>query len=50
MGGYSKDLIDNLKSLEFTKEDIRSLIPGLQRIVITEANSVINQFKVETLS
>ena len=49
MGGYSKDLTDNLLLLNLTKEEIDSLLPGIQRIVITEAVSVINHFKVAIL-
>ena len=50
MGGYSKDLIDNLKLLDLTRAEVDSLLPGIQRIVVTEANSIINHFKVATLS
>ena len=48
MGGYSKGLVDNLKMLNLTREEIDSLLPGIQRIVVTEACSVINNFKVAT--
>ena len=50
MGGYSKDLFDNLKLLDLTRAEVDSIIPGIQRIVVTEANSIINHFKVATLS
>ena len=49
MGGYSKDLTDNLALLKLTRSEIDSILPGIQRIVVTEANSVINHFKVATL-
>ena len=49
MGGYSKELLENLAAMGFTKEEIRSVLPGIQRIVVTEANSVINNFKVSTM-
>ena len=49
MGGYSKSLVDNLTLLGLTKEEVNSLLPGIQRIVVTEAVSVINNFKVATL-
>ena len=48
MGGYSKDFIDNLKLLGLTSSEIDSIIPGIQKILITEANSVINRFKILT--
>ena len=48
MGGYSKDLITNLKGLGFTKTEIHSMLPKIQKIVIIEANSVINHFKILT--
>ena len=48
MGGYSKDFIDNLKLLGFTRNDIQSIVPGIQKILITEANSVVSRFKILT--
>ena len=48
MGGYSKDFIDNLKLLGLTRSEIDSIIPGIQKILITEANSVVNRFKILT--
>ena len=50
LGGYSADLIDNLKLLNLTRSDIDSILPGIQRIVVTEANALINSFKVTTLA
>ena len=49
MGGFSIDLTENLALLGFTKKEIDSILPGMQRIVITEANSMINRFKVLTM-
>ncbi len=49
MAGYSKDLVVNLELMNFTNEEMRSILPGIQRIVVTEANSVINNFKVATM-
>ena len=49
LGGYSADLRSNLALLELTKGEIDSILPRIQRIVVTEANSVINNFKVATL-
>ena len=50
MGGYSQDLVDNLIQLDFTRKEVESLITGMQRIVVTEANSVINNFKMSVVS
>ena len=50
LGGYSMDLVDNLKLLNLTRSEIDSILPGIQRIVVTEANSVINHFKVATMT
>ncbi len=50
LGGFSKDLPENLALLDFTKKDIDSILPGIQKIVITEANAVINNFKISTMS
>ena len=50
LGGYSMDLADNLKLLNLTRSEIDSILPGIQRIVVTEANSVINHFKVATMT
>ena len=41
MGGYSSNFIDNLTLLQLTMEDIDSIIPGIQKIVITKANSTL---------
>ena len=49
LGGYSTDLLNNLKLLNFTRSDIDSMLHKIQRIVLTEANSVINNFKVATM-
>ena len=49
MGGYSKNLVDNLGLLDLTRTEINSILPGIQRIVVTEATAVINHFKVATL-
>ena len=49
LGGYSKELINSMKELEFTKHEIDSIIPGIQKILVTEANSVINRFKILTM-
>ena len=50
LGGFSKDLPENLALLDFTKKDIDSILPGIQKIIITEANAVINNFNISTMS
>ena len=49
LGGYSKDLIDNLTSVGLTRKEIDEILPGMQKIVISEANALINCFKVLTM-
>ena len=49
MGGYSNELIENLKLLEFTRSEIDYILSGIQKILVTEANSVINHFKILTM-
>ena len=49
MGGYSKDLQTNLETLGLTKSEVHSILPNIQKILVTEANSVINRFKVLTI-
>ena len=49
LGGYSKDFIENLQLLNLTRKEVDSILPGIQRIVITEANAVINHFKILTM-
>ena len=49
MGGYSNELIKNLKLLEFTRNEIDYIMPGIQKILVTEADSVINHFKILTM-
>ena len=49
LGGYSDDLIDNLTTVGLTRKEIDDILPGIQKIVITEANALINRFKVLTM-
>ena len=48
LGGYSISLIDNLKKLELSSKVRNSVLLGLQKITVTEARALINQFKVLT--
>ena len=49
LGGYSKDLRNKLEILGLSKPEINSILPGIQKILIVEANSVINHFKILTM-
>ena len=49
LGGYSKSFIDALKILEFDKWEIDKMCLDIQKILITEATSTINKFKVLTM-
>ena len=49
MGGYSKELRNNLEILGLTGSEIDSILPGIQKILVIEANSVINRFKILTM-
>ena len=48
LGGYSQELVDNLKCLDFAKRDIESILLKMQKIVLTEATSIIRHFKIRT--
>ena len=48
LGGYSKELITSLKTLEFDTREIETILYGMQKIVLTEAVSIIRQFKIRT--
>ena len=49
LGGYSGDLVDNLKLVGLTRKEIDDILPGIHKIVISEANALINRFKVLTM-
>ena len=46
LGGYSNDLVDNLTKIGFTRKEIDDILPGIQKIAVTEANALVNRFKV----
>ena len=48
LGGYAEDLRSSLMTLGLTKPEVNSILPGIQKILIVEANSVINHFKILT--
>ena len=48
LGGYSSDLVVSLKELKFGVKEIETIIYGMQKIVLTEAVSIIKQFKIRT--
>ena len=49
LGGYSQDFVENLKLLGLTKNERDSIIPGIQKILVSEANALINHFKILTI-
>ena len=49
LGGYSQDFIENLKLLGLTTNERDSIILGIQKILVTEANALINHFKILTI-
>ena len=49
LGGYSKSFTESLKTLGFKKFEIEKMCLDIQKIVITEATSTINRFKVLTM-
>ena len=50
LGGYSKSFIEALRVLEFDKNEIDKMCLDIQKIVVTEATTTINRFKVLTMS
>ena len=50
LGGYSANLPKNLKVLGLTKLSIDKILFATQKIVVTEAARIINDFKVMTIT
>ena len=48
LGGFSKSLIDNLRKLSFDATECKHIVLGIQKIVMSEARSLINCFKMST--
>ena len=48
LGGYSKSLVDNLRKLGLSAKQCTSILMGIQKITVSEARALINQFKVLT--
>ena len=48
LGGYSDSLKENMRKLGFTKSDQSRILKGVQKIILTEARSTINHFKLLT--
>ena len=48
LGGYSDHLVASIKLLKFTKSERDSILSGIQKIIVTEATSLINHFKILT--
>ena len=48
LGGSSKSLTNSLKELKFTTYEIESLLFGMQKIVLSEAQAISKRFKILT--
>ena len=48
LGGYSEDLVASLKFLKFNEAERNRILMGIQKIVVTEAVALVNQFKILT--
>ena len=48
LGGFSSSLKQNLKILEFNENECKAIVYGMQKIVLTEASSIIDRFKIMT--
>ena len=48
LGGFSKSLNVNLQKLTFSIPECRHTVLGMQKIVVSEARSLINYFKIST--
>ena len=48
LGGYSRSLNENLQKLTFSMPECRHIVLGMQKIVVSEARSLINYFKIST--
>ena len=49
LAGYSKSLPCSLRELGFTEMECEVVLLGIQKIVVTEAVSLINHFKILTM-
>ena len=48
LGGYSKDFKETIRQLGFTKNEEEVITTASQKIVISEARTLINHFKLVT--
>ena len=49
LAGYSKSLPCSLRELGFTERECEVVLLGIQKIIVTEAVSLMNHFKVLTM-
>ena len=49
LGGFSKNLKENIKKLGFDDIQCKNIMYGMQKIVLSEASSIMDRFKVLTL-
>ena len=48
LGGYSKSLVISLKQLKFDARETENLLLGMQKIILSEAQTISKQFKILT--
>ena len=48
LGGFSSSLKENLKQLGFDDIQCKNVMNGMQKIVLSEASSIMDRFKVLT--
>ena len=48
LGGYSNEIVTCLQTLDFKKAEVESILYGMQKIILTEAVSIIRRFKIRT--
>ena len=47
-GGYSRNLVDNIKKFFSAREDIRSIIKNMRRSIISNAVNISRTFKIRS--
>ena len=48
LGGHSQDLETNLKALKFDTREIENIVAGMQKVILSEAQTISRQFKILT--
>ena len=50
LGGFSTNLIENIKELIGTKSEINKVISDMQKVVLLNASEMSNRFKMSILT